>query len=114
MSQVILYGRFSADPIWPDLGDPQGLEIDWIAGDVHESADDIHTCSPLQLKLFPVGLRLRTVLPLDIQPNRFVRHKCLIPRVLESSGTISKIPVRRHAPETAINRSPDSSSPASS
>ena len=37
------------------------LEIDWIAGDVHESDDDIHTCSPLQLKLFPVGLRLRTV-----------------------------------------------------
>jgi hypothetical protein len=24
MSQVILYGRFSADPLWPDLGDPQG------------------------------------------------------------------------------------------
>jgi hypothetical protein len=25
MSQVICYGRFSADPLWPDLGDPQGL-----------------------------------------------------------------------------------------
>jgi hypothetical protein len=24
MSQVILYGRLSADPLWPDLGDPQG------------------------------------------------------------------------------------------
>jgi site-specific recombinase XerD len=26
MSQVILYGRFSADHLWPDLGDPQGSD----------------------------------------------------------------------------------------
>jgi hypothetical protein len=25
MSQVIRYGWFSADPLWPDLGDPQGF-----------------------------------------------------------------------------------------
>jgi hypothetical protein len=33
MSQVILYGRFSTDPLWPDLGDPQGSCITtfWIS-----------------------------------------------------------------------------------
>jgi len=45
------------------------LEIDWIAGDVHESDDDIHTWSPAQLKFFPVRLRLRIVLPLDFDLN---------------------------------------------